>query len=228
MTFIISLVALLIERFFDWSHLRQWNWMVRYQEWLHGKVGNLHPYAVVAVDVLPLAIIVGLVNLILHSWLYGLFRLIFGVIILTYCLGPQNLWAEKNLSSREMMIESNQRIFAVLFWFALLGPMGAVLYRAVAVNTDLMAAKVKGYLDWIPARILTFIFALGGHFVSVFNPWRKNVFKGPEANEQLLEECGIAALHSENTEITEKDTLALLDRVFIIALVLLAIVTLFK
>jgi hypothetical protein len=62
--------------------------------------------------------------------------------------------------------------------------------------------------------------------------WRKYISKGVSVNDQLLTECGVAALDIKKGSLlpedgaTEKSTLDLLDRVFIIWLVLLAVVTL--
>ncbi len=90
------------------------------------------------------------------------------------------------------------------------------------------AEKTQALLDWLPVRVFTFIFALGGHFTQIFACWRKNAKRGVGANDALLEECGIAALDvTENGNMPEDGTaedeaIALLDRVFVMAVVLLA------
>ena len=43
MTFIITLIALLIERFFDWNHIRKWRWFLRYQSWLAVRLSAWSP-----------------------------------------------------------------------------------------------------------------------------------------------------------------------------------------
>ncbi|MCC2667377.1 MAG: hypothetical protein K0S63_1293, partial [Gammaproteobacteria bacterium] len=54
----------------------------------------------------------------------------------------------------------------------------------------------------------------------------------PDTNEQFLTECGIAALDVEEnhrlpeTGLAEQEALALIDRVFVIGLLLIAIVVL--
>lgn len=90
--------------------------------------------------------------------------------------------------------ESNNRIFAVVFWFALLGPTGAVIYRLVrtlahlsleeekaeeAVEVDepdeaedkdrrsefmRLAAGLCALLEWAPARLVALGYAVTGSF----------------------------------------------------------------
>ncbi len=273
MTFIITLIALVIERFFDWSHLRQWRWFTLYQAWLISRFSKWSPIVIFLICLLPPLLIVVCINFLLTGWLFNLIKLIFGATMLVYCLGPNNFWAEvyaaiKILHTEEpqiasekvrqlfrvnsldnpqvfhkkftqmIFVEANRRVFAVFFWFLLLGPVGAMLYRLVdlcklrGITTQALAAQVQNLLDWLPVRIFTFIFALAGHFTAVIQHWRLCVFSPPIANDVFLTDCGIAALDIlESGRIpedgsAEKETLALLDRAFVIALVILAIVVL--
>ena len=199
MTFITTLIAILIERFFDCGHIRQWGWFGRWQKWLSARLARLPAYFVLLLVVLPGVLIVGVLNCLLAHWLYGILKIIFDVLILLYCLGPINFWAQSFASISSLQGEgaqvyepiknafgvtitntpvafhraftealfcaANQRVFAVLFWFILLGPAGAVLYRSVDIcrlQNDSRAAIVLGLLDWLPTRLLAFLFALGG------------------------------------------------------------------
>src|SRR5690242_17087435 len=98
---------------------------------------------------------------------------------------------------RATFLASHQRIFSVLFWFVVLGPFGAVLYRLIeSVNTQMLtgatlAGRVKALLDWIPVRLEAFLFALGGHFTAVFACWKRDVLSGPRYNDKILTECGM-------------------------------------
>jgi AmpE protein len=272
MTFIITLFALIIERFFHWNQLRYWRWFGGYQRWLsHSRINQLPSWVLYAISVLPPILLIGLINCSLVGWFYGIFKLIFGIVILVYCLGPVNLWlqtyrclsqlhqADSNAAVlfvqkefaigvvensqafhqafiRAIFQAAYQRVFAVIFWFVVLGPIGAVLYRLTALicaesplGLTQVAKKIQQWLDWIPVRILTFIFALGGHYTEVFNCWKKNVVKGPEMNEALLAECGVAALDIMKGDAiveegaAEKEAISLLDRVFVMSLVILAV-----
>lgn len=75
-----------------------------------------------------------------------------------------------------VLVRAGDRLFSVIFWFAVLGPLGAVLYRAA----DIMAVsaaenrpgslyartalRVKVVLAWIPLHLLAFTYAVGGSF----------------------------------------------------------------
>ena len=91
-----------------------------------------------------------------------------------------------------ILYEGNTRIFAVLFWFFILGPMGAVLYRIAAVlmqesrksvesphadtgeiQLNQAAEKTFAILDWLPAHILSLTFFLGGSFDDAWQGWRR-------------------------------------------------------
>lgn len=121
----------------------------------------------------------------------------------------------------------------MIFWFVLLGPLGALLYRLIDIFSAReefglvpIAFRIKQVLDWIPIRIFTFFFALGGHFTEVIAIWKKSLLLGLEMNEFLLTECGMAALdQTEHQEFSglAKEALSLLDRVFVMGLVVLAI-----
>src|SRR3990167_3490860 len=272
MTFVVVLIALLIERFFDWSHLRYWRGYLTYQNKLQKLMPHLSPYLILLFSAIPWLILVALIHWMIQGWLYGFLKLLFDIIILLYCFGPRNLWAdaflciqaftqtdavfaEEKLKNSFNIIESknvhqqllhkificpNNLIFAVLIWFTILGPVGAVLYRVIALTSaDSLRDKVAPdlsqsaflvamILDWIPVRLFTFLFALGGAFVQVFTCFRalKRAWFDFNSNDILLGECGMAALgyHESLPEDGSAETQAinLLDRTFIIALGILA------
>ncbi|MFT3763240.1 MAG: hypothetical protein QM761_11690 [Pseudoxanthomonas sp.] len=85
-----------------------------------------------------------------------------------------------------------QRWFGVLFWFLLLGPFGALLYRlceragvgdAAAALPEANLAGVRGLcalLEWPVAQLMTLGMALVGNFDVVRRAWREaggNAFK---------------------------------------------------
>jgi AmpE protein len=142
-----------------------------------------------------------------------------------------------------IFIQSNRRVFGVIFWYAILGPAGALLYRTAslsavaapeqegaAVNVTQPAHFVESVLNWLPVRVFTFIFALGGHFARVLSTWRKKALLGLNSSDDMLAACGIAALGNEEEAAVaedgsmEKEAISLLDRVFVITLVIVAVV----
>jgi AmpE protein len=77
-----------------------------------------------------------------------------------------------------------RRRFGVLFWFFLLGPVGALAYRlAQTLGRDdslrldpgsrLAARHVANALDWPAAQLLTFTLAVVGHWEAVIGAWRR-------------------------------------------------------
>lgn len=270
MTFIVILIALLIERFFDWSHLRQWKWFASYEQSVTEKCAGQSALVLIAVTIIPLLAFVWIVNYVAGHLLFGFVGLVFNLLVLLYCLGPQNLWADAFASINTMIhgdsyaadsvktslnmsdtsyshaqrkkflnmifSQANSRVFAIIFWFAVLGPIGAVLYRTTTlVATGLGNAEVAktaqtgtDILDWLPVRLFTFLFALGGHFVQVLTIWRKNVLLGASSNDMLLEECGNAALGGDEQKLgqdgaLERHAINLLDRSFVIMLVIMLV-----
>jgi len=124
-------------------------------------------------------------------------------------------------------IQANNRLFAVIFWFVLLGPLGPlgawayrvtdlVRRRAVfqagrdesdaATITPLRDAAVAlhGWLAWIPARLTAIGYAVAGHFDAALVAWRRGAEAAPgttsENSERLLARVGVAALALEAGE----------------------------
>jgi AmpE protein len=273
MAFITILIALVIERFFDWSHIRRWRWFEKNLAWLGKRFSAWPLYMLFALAILPAVLLVALANHLLMGLLYGVLKLVFDLLVLMYCLGPVNFWAEAytcigamqgddpqaaieraktafgvtvfdnpqvfhRAFTNALFTEANRRVFAVIFWFLLLGPAGALLYRLVdlcrvfGVRLARLAVNLQAVLDWLPVRLFTFFFALGGHFTKVIKHWKHDVLTAPKMNGTLLSECGVAALDILELEripengSAEKETIGLLDRVFVITLVILAVVVL--
>lgn len=94
-----------------------------------------------------------------------------------------------------------QRWFAVVFWFALLGPGLALSYRLLHLLCELPAATAAErhrlarwieWLDWLPARLLGLAFAVTGNFVGCFRVWRENVLARAAAADFLAACAGQA------------------------------------
>ncbi len=121
-------------------------------------------------------------------------------------------------------IQANNRLFAVIFWFVLLGPLGPLgawayrvtdLVRRRAVfqsgrdDTDSAtieplrdaAVTLHGWLAWIPARLTAIGYAVAGHFDAALAAWRSGDAPDgttSENSERLLARVGIAALALES------------------------------
>jgi len=97
---------------------------------------------------------------------------------------PEDMDAQARAVTHAVLTQANLRIFGVLFWFAILGPFGAVLYRAVAELCRHLAQTHDDYawaarrlaeiLDWLPARLTAFGYALSGDFEAAVLRWRNS------------------------------------------------------
>ncbi len=114
--------------------------------------------------------------------------------------------------SEAVFVAANDRWFGVLFWFAVLGPFGAILFRLssqfrawamTAEKTDdvapLVAAihRVHDVIAWLPARLLMLAFALVGNFGPAMGACcqgGETRVSWAEAGEALLARAGLAAL----------------------------------
>jgi len=73
---------------------------------------------------------------------------------------------------RAVLHETNDRVFAVIFWFVLLGPLGALLYRLTShtMRTTqqpmlaMAATQLQAILAWAPAHLVAISYALTGDY----------------------------------------------------------------
>ncbi|HFD80090.1 MAG TPA: regulatory signaling modulator protein AmpE [Gammaproteobacteria bacterium] len=101
--------------------------------------------------------------------------------------------------------DASDRLFAVLLWFVLLGPLGAVMYRSTAVlyRHDGARGAVAGLyslLVWLPARLLALSYALSGHFDAAMEGWREahqHHPQGVDGSARVLALTGRGALGSD-------------------------------
>lgn len=115
-----------------------------------------------------------------------------------------------------VVYQGHDHLFATLFWFCVLGPLGAVLYRMAAEAalkpSPLLVARpalgragrhVLGVLGWIPTRLLAFAYALTGSFEAALRRFRAGAAASAadvlEANQDFLAGTGAAALRSAET-----------------------------
>ena len=133
-----------------------------------------------------------------------------------------------------VFVQANNRLFAVIFWFVVLGPygpLGAWAYRV----TDLIrrravfnaardeekestsarirdaAVMLHGWLAWFPARLTAIGYGIAGHFDGALSAWRTQQTPAPtstsEASEMLLGRVGVGALalhDSDDEDLTDR------------------------
>jgi|GEM_PF-2250053 len=119
----------------------------------------------------------------------------------------------------------NERVLALLFWFVILGPVGAILYRSVAqlqgtaLTVEPMQGthddagfqgdgyrdavrRLKGILDWLPVRLTALYYAMIGSFSDAMQLWRSDPGRADDdwvmSSERLLPDVGIGALQIQH------------------------------
>jgi len=252
MRFVVIILCLIIERWTVYSRqIRRFHIFNYYNRMMLTlcKALRLRKYLGLFLILAAIVLVVGLLYIwFLHIW-YGFLGFLFAVLMLLYsfdAFGVQEEGLGDELSrehpvEKEMvglLVQANRNIFAVLFWFALLGPLGAVLYRVnyllTKANDDDAVAeaaqKFRQVLDWIPVRLIALSYALVTQFLPVLKCWAKHVISGLSHNEEVLSECGITALESIGHTTTESDadeyrqeTMHIIDRALIIWLVVIAL-----
>lgn len=243
MTFIALLLCLSLERFLPIGKtLSRFNWFNAYvnkvQQSFSQYVWASNPYILFLLIIAPILLLCAIIYGAGHTLLYGLVGFLLSAGLLFYCLGPDNIY-EKNTHHRFIFNKANETLFAVIFWFALLGPIAALTYRLVERCAQQasphpalseVAMKVKGFLDWLPVRVFTIINALVGHFMQTSQFFVNYFLKDPTFNGEIIERGSRIALGlADNTELKNEsypEALQLIDRSLILFLLIVFAVTL--
>ncbi|MGH8119293.1 MAG: hypothetical protein ACRESK_01615, partial [Gammaproteobacteria bacterium] len=104
-----------------------------------------------------------------------------------------------------ILVYANHRLFAVLFWFMVLGPCGAVLYRLATALLQQYQEIHGGYgdsardlcniLDWPASRLFALGNALTGNMVDALEAWREVEQNSLTVNENIIRASGLGALN---------------------------------
>lgn len=250
MTFLILLIAFMIERFWPKiGRVRQWRFLSGYSRWFDTATASMpfkRQFFGYFLVVLSLLVFVTIVEGILSTVVSGVWLQLFNCLLLLYCLGPGSFYEPphqpaESLPVDEMSAQSeapslavfdvesqsmraNRTLFAPFFWFALLGVFGALLYRVTEqLPKNSVVTRVLDLLDWVPVRLLGFTFALVSYFVTVFPIWFKYLGHKPQDNGLLLLNCAKGSLSEDKNQA---HLVALLDRSLIVWLVVLALIVL--
>ena len=100
-----------------------------------------------------------------------------------------------------LLWQAYQGFFAVIFWYALLGPLAALAYRllplleahAAEEGVRALATRLRHVLDWLPARGLGLGLALAGNFVAANRVLGGRLFDRQASAAQLVADAGRAA-----------------------------------
>jgi membrane protein required for beta-lactamase induction len=108
-----------------------------------------------------------------------------------------------------LLVNVNERLFAVIVWFALLGPLGALMYRLSWYYSEqsehttggfrLASHQLHAILNWLPARLLVLGYAVVGSFEDTLHGWRQVYNNEPDdmeaLNQAIIAGAGCSALH---------------------------------
>jgi AmpE protein len=159
------------------------------------------------------------------------------------------------LVCEKIIVSTNESLLGVFFWFVLLGPMGALMFRMVSVLYEEFQqhsdaddeTSTSGYTEfnnstrmlyailiWLPAQLTTLAFAITGSFIDTLHEWKSRLSKdylNPIESEQTLFRAGMSALQmnpdSHQFELgTVQEILALCWRSIIVWVTALALLTL--
>ncbi|MDO6695012.1 beta-lactamase regulator AmpE [Aliiglaciecola sp. 3_MG-2023] len=105
-----------------------------------------------------------------------------------------------------------QHYAAVIIWFAILGPAGAVMYVIARSSTEAykneyqqdltIAEQLMAVLDWLPVRITTLGLLLMGHFSKALPIWLTYLFDLSISAKEML--CSVADA-AEEVECDKSD-----------------------
>lgn len=110
-----------------------------------------------------------------------------------------------------ILSQSHERLFAIIFWFLILGPIGAITYRLISWFHDnaqhgeaLYDNQLEHltlahyYAAWVPARLVALSYTLVGNFMASFDTWLKMALN-PKVGQEILLACGDASLGLSST-----------------------------
>lgn len=141
---------------------------------------------------------------------------------------------------RAVASEANDRLFAPMFWFCAIGPVGALLFRmssilrndlAASTAEAVLAERLYNILIWLPARMLGFGLGLAGSLGPVMRVVQDNDY-GLSQSAAFLGDASLAALekhehddfgHGDEHVSSIASMFALVKRGFVVWLVVLAL-----
>ena len=193
----------------------------------------------------PVLLVVGLLQWTLDDTVFGLPALLFGVAMVFYAWGPRDLdvdvaavvdaadsaergealarlrppaaagAADGGEEIGRVFIAALRRWFGVLFWFVVLGAVGALLYRLVAIaaedepalylpeGTVAGARRLLVLLDWPVAQLMALSLALVGNFDVAVSAWKTAGGTGLRRATCMLAAVGRASVRQELDEDAE-------------------------
>lgn len=240
MKFFVILFCLVLERFFPLEKFLKREKAYHYyfkqvtqlapEEWQQGNYGLF-------VFLLPILLVVFLFDFFANHYFSKLSVFLVESLTLLYCLGPISVYHLHASIPQNVFEKIQDGLFSVLFWFAVLGPLGSLLYRLVErmaliptqplpllikPHIASMAQPLLGYLAWLPIRLFSAIRAIVSRSSNMFNYWLDHFLSGWEYNNQFIKETNHIVLPTLKEDSMESEeyihTLELVDRILIVFL----------
>jgi membrane protein required for beta-lactamase induction len=151
---------------------------------------------------------------------------------------------EGERGARAFLLRAHEDLFGVLFWFIVLGMVGALLFclarhlraRLAGIHGGHAAAVERLYLvlSWPSARLFALGMALAGSLVDAMEAWRSVERTDLAVTEELIGSVGMGALNlsasgddaADPRIVCLEETRALINRTLIIWLTVLGLMTL--
>ena len=198
MTFLVVLGIVLVHKnWFGGNHVYDLLPLDRWFRMMHGLTTTSVLRFALAV-VLPTTLLFWFA-LLIEDWLFGLLNLLLCIFVLLLAINVLDLDSYKDGLEDEITNQLPylffQSIFPSLFWFLILGPVGVCFYLLVerycrfCEESKLDTPKLEKMLhcmEWFPARITGFIFALLGDFRRGFGVWTDSFADLALSNAELL------------------------------------------
>lgn len=106
--------------------------------------------------------------------------------------------------TRAIFHVANERIFSAIFWFVILGPFGALLYRLTSelskqveqYDLAAFAGFIQAIMSYIPARMLAAGYAFTGNFDAAWHAYHDRIKSADIAtsNYEVLISAGLGAM----------------------------------
>lgn len=222
------------------ARLRRYGWFLGWAR----RVGRLGGGGAVLLALLPLLPVALLQWKLSAQWLH-LPTVVLGVLVLFWSWGPRdldvdvqavidardpdarlqaagNLWPpgqqptlDSGMLLGRVFAGARNRWFAVLLWFLLLGPSGALLYRLTwllaraqpddgwPATAASAAQRLLSWLRWPVSQLMTLSLALVADFDTVLAAWRQHGGRGMDTDAEFLIPAGRASVRSEVADEAE-------------------------
>ncbi len=245
MKLLVIVLCLLSERFLvHVSSHHRFSWFQNYWRMIGQRLSNKEspafPWIALLVIVAPAALVAWGVLHLFSGWVFGFVGLVFNIAIFYYCLGPGNPFYPVRREQKhhdipqsvgDYFAQVNGQLFAVIFWYIALGPVGTLIYRLISLCqaeeiVHKEAALITSVLDWIPAKLTSLLYLLVGNFQAGFKHFAKFLFAAPQENNTMLSVCGLSAVgNSDEAEFLMPQAEIIVEHAVVVLLVLLALFT---